>query len=1262
MKVKKPIFSEMLLIFSAFLSLVSVSSTEAEIADLHYMRILDGATTCQPGKYASPDAGAEDPCKPCGPGRWSDPGGGQATCEVCGPGRYSTAEIAASCNACTAGTFITGDAKNQNDHDEATDCQACPSGKVSESGASECTDCTAGKYAPSEARAECEWCPAGKTSADAGADCYPCGAGKYRDATGTACTSCGSGRYKAKGSEPCKVCQGGKYSASEEAEACVTCPDGKYISNGGAASMHDAEEDCANCPTGKHSTSTRSACSSCEAGKYSESGDSSCVVCPAGQYESSGGNGACEKCPKGKFISDNGGSSDKHDSADDCNPCGAGRYSNEEGSGSCFSCGPGKFSLEGSAECSICGIGKYSEKLSGICESCPAGKFNANDDTDAGEHDSIDDCKDCASGKASGEGQGSCDDCEIGKFSEEGYEACATCRAGTFSDVTSASSCKSCPSGKANFDDGIDEAKHDSEDDCEQCPPGRYSRDGGLKECLPCELGKYASGNGTTSCTVCEAGKYTHDFATSICKDCPGGKYNDDDSKNADKHDGVQDCITCEIGKSAKPGDGSSCEDCTAGRYAAEKGKWACEICGAGKYSSNPGASKCTDCPSGKAIPDRGSEADKHDSEDDCENCEAGKYMREDGFGCFHCGPGRYSESGSASCTICGAGKYATQLISPHCDNCPAGKNLPDDGAYAAYHDDIKDCKDCATGEYSASGASECAVCKPGKKLVDSGSEEESVACAICEADTYSTGATTDCASCPPGKFISDNGSDALEHDAAEDCKFPALAPTAAPTASPTAAPATPFECDPGEYNEMGGSSRIFCQKCKAGKYSAAGSSSCTNCPVGKHSREKSSSCAVCPKGTYSRDANRHSCIPCPAGKSTTDDGLDAQKHKSKKDCSDIDSCATNPYSCGNNTNCFDLVAPDVGFKCTCMKGYHGSESKNTAAICEADFSISGNKKVEIEGLGMPDFPEKFHSFLRMQQISFSLLYAGVALYVIVLVASLRISSSFSTREKSINFLVAAGCLFRTIYILSNDASIALGPNRFYGYFLRAVNDILWFSAFALISFYWHALLRNSSSAEKKLIEAAGNQAKNSRSLMKKECRKLIAGFAVLRLCQAFSEMLDARTAFTALEISCTLFVVFFNTFLILMQRYVDRARARESSIGEDGGANFGGNDTEDKGSAVGIDDPRTALVVFKVFWKSEIFLSFLWLVQRSVFMYLTANGMIDMQAPRTVVKLKVLQRLVEFLMVSRPRPFPPCWFLMHIIMLTKRMLCRLQT
>ncbi len=173
---------------------------------------------CQPGRFASSQSGA---CEPCDIGRYQ-PAIDQQACFPCEAGRFADSPGRTACDACGAGRYqgIGG----------ATSCDSCDVGSFRDAtGQTSCVTCGAGRFSAIGGATSCDSCAPGRFSDIAGITaCATCSPGRYATDGAASCKSCDPGRYAEAGSESCKSCGPGRYSGSAEATACDACPPGRF--------------------------------------------------------------------------------------------------------------------------------------------------------------------------------------------------------------------------------------------------------------------------------------------------------------------------------------------------------------------------------------------------------------------------------------------------------------------------------------------------------------------------------------------------------------------------------------------------------------------------------------------------------------------------------------------------------------------------------------------------------------------------------------------------------------------------------------------------------------------------------------------------------------------------------------------------------------------------------------------------------------------------------------------------------------------------
>ena len=98
---------------------------------------------------------------------------------------------------------------------------------------------------------------------------------------------------------------------------------------------------------------------------------------------------------------------------------------------------------------------------------------------------------------------------------------------------------------------------------------------------------------------------------------------------------------------------------------------------------------------------DLGTDASKHDSSADCEECPSGELSSSDRYGCASCLPGQFANTTLYECQDCQAGRYAPTAQSGQCLECSAGFHTQVPSAATA-------CTACDAGSMSGTNAVNC--------------------------------------------------------------------------------------------------------------------------------------------------------------------------------------------------------------------------------------------------------------------------------------------------------------------------------------------------------------------------------------------------------------------------------------------------------------------------------------------------------------------------------------------------------------------------
>ncbi|KAH8067766.1 calcium ion binding protein [Aureococcus anophagefferens] len=515
--------------------------------------------------------------------------------------------------------------------------------------------------------------------------------------------------------------------------------------------------------------------------------------------------------------------------------------------------------------------------------------------------------RDCDAGAYSSTCNGTrrCLDCPRGATCAGGCDAPELCAPGTYKAVMGAT----------------------NGDGCDACPAGHYAAEYGAASCEPCPAG-YACGSGA-SVVACAAGTYSLELAMD-CGDCPAGKVAEFEAMGA--------CSGCPKGHA-----------CPSGGYAVP--------CASGTYSLG-NLTNCTACPAGYSCPSSGAApalcgdgAFSLSNWQYCVSCPLGHSCTNVAVAPAPCEPGTAAPGNATHCAACPTGRYTGNATgAPRCDECPGGFSCDDPaedpalcangtsasagsircdapgvfisrssserpadrsrsrgaGARATRRDLPRAGSDCAPGEYSAAGATECAPCPAGHACAEPGA-----APAPCANGTFAEGnATLRAASsalgepsmiptlCPAG--APGNNTRCLRCPAGYHCGDPAASP--APCGYATYSPGGWQNCSYCAEGRLPSFDRSECVDCAAGfqcpfydqevqlpctlgTYSEGGQAYCTSCPAGYACADRAApptDAELCAEGYFSEGA-RDACVACPNGVA----------------CAGTDTAATNPCDAG---------------------------------------------------------------------------------------------------------------------------------------------------------------------------------------------------------------------------------------------------------------------------------------------------------------------------------------------------------------------------
>ena len=566
----------------------------------------------------------------------------------------------------------------------------------------------------------------------------------------------------------------------------------------------------------------------CYFGQYTS--DDQCLECTPGQYQDERNQTSCKECPSNTFNTMSGSAycvpclAETYALAgqQECSPCATQTSGTccdgfAPSDGICTACAPGTY--QSGTQCLECPIGFVSNSGSTSCSACEQHEIvftSQNISTCipcAGGHVKINatHCQPCEQGYY--ESDNICTHCPQGFISEQASTECQLCEAGTFSSV---SSCTPCPNGTKS-PPGAGSCS-------ETCPTWTNGSIG--NECLLC-----ASGYIGESCTPCAPGFFKELSIGPTCDECPIGFVSDE---------AATICTACAAGSFETQ---NQCVDCPNGFVQPLKAQSMCvvSVCPSGTHSQQTGLIECIDCAPGRY-------QDVFDSQDQCKQCPAGRYIETPGaYQCHEC-PVGFGSNGTVPCASCLAG-YAT--VSGQCQQCPLG--WVSDGTTA--------CVECARGFFS--GESRCEQCPLGRYQSERGQSE----CDACDGAQQQTNiigtgswACLDCATsaecevqCGPGFVWSNN--------ACEACPTGKISFSGAQTEC--------TECTPGFFSDTS-----ICRACAPGQYqNQASSDACILCPAGFSASSGRAECEACPLGRIQPLAGQSECEQCAPGR-TSDGGV----------------------------------------------------------------------------------------------------------------------------------------------------------------------------------------------------------------------------------------------------------------------------------------------------------------------------------------------------------------------------------------------------
>ena len=423
----------------------------------------------------------------------------------------------------------------------------------------------------------------------------------------------------------------------------------------------------------------------------------------------------------------------------------------------------------------------------------------------------------------------------------------------------------------------------------------------------------------------------------------------------------------------------------------------------------------------------------------------------------------------------------------PSCSICLAG-TFSDLGFEA--------CEPCASGKFSStSQASFCVPCSAGRFNSDLGSDSE-LACVACPKGGYSTTAATKCT-----------------------------------------------DCEVGKYSDV--ESSTACTSCSEGKASASKgattATACAVCAAGKASPVASPSCISCGSNGYSGAGAGPECATCGPGKHLVraDTGIENIA------CNETNGCLSE--KCPVNNICHDVLSPSIGIECEYVPFSIIDEEVAIEGLSEEGVCVGRNLRqaaIRTRGHGVrvtrnppplthptprlallvTDFPMELSFPFVVQNAVFLFLYMLLALSILVQVMVVEGGlgkAGVMANKHSVTLFVFLGCIVRLFQIYTSDLFPSLSPFRVYKYALSAIVDVMWFTAFSYLAFYWWEL--QMKGLKQKLVNVQQT---------KRRMYATIAFFSLLRLGRAASEASDDLTAIIGGKGACALFLIGFALFL----------------------------------------------------------------------------------------------------------------------------------
>ena len=317
--------------------------------------------------------------------------------------------------------------------------------------------------------------------------------------------------------------------------------------------------------------------------------------------------------------------------------------------------------------------------------------------------------------------------------------------------------------------------------------------------------------------------------------------------------------------------------------------------------------------------------------------------------------------------------------------------------------------------------------------------------------------------------------------------------------------------------------------------------------------------------------------------------------------CNETNGCSVDP--CPENNICSDIKSDDYIL---------GGKVRECTFV---PFDIT-EKEVSIEGLGKEDFPIDLALAFTIQNLSFIFLYATLALMILIQIIAVEGGLGNTERmanKHSVALFVFIGCVVRIVYIYTTDMYPSLSPFRHYQYGLSAFNDVMWFTAFAYLAFYWWEL--QLKGIKQKVLNV--NQTK-------KKMYATIAIFACFRFARAVGEGTDDLIMIASGKAVVVAYMIGFGVFTrywgVKLLNRLKSMNARTTTSKE----------TE------GSKKKNAALKRFKNFLIWEAIAASIWIMEQGASVALKYSYLVSLsKSPMIIFAMKVTQRGTEFVMMT---------------------------